>query len=165
MKQQYLEAGVIVGTHGVRGEVKVDPWADGPAFLTRFSTCYLGGKPVAVESARVHKSQVLLKLRGVDDLPAAAALRGAVVKVDRNAAAAGEGRVFVADLIGLPVFAEGREIGKVAEVLSLPANDVYVVRGEREYLIPAVSEFLEEVDVDAGVVRVRLLEGMASDEN
>jgi len=165
MKQQFLEAGVVAGTHGVRGEVKVNPWADGPEFLTLFHTCRLGGRPAEIESARVHKSQVLLKLRGVDDLTAAAALRGAVVTVDRDDAPLPPGKVFVADLIGLPVLADGREIGKIAEVLNMPANDVYVVRGEREYMIPAVSEFLEAVDVDGGFVRVRLLEGMASDEN
>lgn len=165
MKQQYLEAGVIAGTHGVRGELKINVWADGPEFLTQFRTCYLDGRPVEIESVRVHKNQVLMKLHGVDDLGAASALRGRVVKINRADAGLAEGKVFVADLIGLPVFAGERQIGQIAEVINMPANDVYVVRGEKEYLIPAVSEFLEEVDVDEGFVRVRLIEGMAADEN
>ena len=74
-----------------------------------------------------------------------------------------EGAVFIQDLVGLPVFCEETEIGKVKEILQLPSNDVYVVRGEHEYLIPAVPEFILERNVEEGYVRVRLLEGMQSD--
>ncbi len=52
MKQQYLEAGEIVGTHGIRGEVKILPWADGPEFLTGFDVLYLVGTACEVEAAR-----------------------------------------------------------------------------------------------------------------
>ena len=70
--------------------------------------------------------------------------------------------MFIADLIGLPVFAGGDEIGRIAEVLTLPANDVYVVRGAHEYLIPVVREYVLHVDPQAGVT-VRLVEGMQAD--
>jgi len=106
---------------------------------------------------------VLLKLEGVDTVEAAAALRGRIVSVRRDDAALAEGRVFVADLLGLPVFDGGREIGKLQDVLTMPAGDVYVVKGEREYLIPAVPAFVEQVDPDAGRIVVHLIEGMASD--
>lgn len=165
MKEQLLEAGEVVGTHGVRGEVKIMPWADGPEFLLGFDVLYLDSAAYPVESARVHKTLVLAKLQGVDDVNAAQALRGKTVKIDRSSLELEEGAVFIADLIGLPVFAGGEEIGKVADVLTMPGNDVYVVRGEHEYMIPAVSEFLESVDVEAGAVRVRLIEGMRTDEN
>jgi len=163
MKQTYLEAGQIVNTHGVRGEVKVQPWADGPEFLLDFDTVYLDGEPRRVEAARPQKTMVLLKLEGVDTVEAAAALRGRIVSVRRDDAALAEGRVFVADLLGLPVFDGGREIGKLQDVLTMPAGDVYVVKGEREYLIPAVPAFVEQVDPDAGRIVVHLIEGMASD--
>ena len=165
MKREFLEAGRVVNTHGIRGEIKISPWADGPSFLTRFRTLYLDGKPYEAESCRVHKEMVLAKLRGVDTVEAAQALRGKVVTVRHDEAEAPEGSVFIADLIGLPVEADGREIGRIEDVMKMPANDVYVVRGEHEYLIPAVSEFLEAVDLEAGVVRVRLIEGMESDED
>ena len=74
MKKPFLEAGQIVSTHGVRGDVKVMPWADDPEFLLDFDTVYLGGKPVRVQSCRVQKTCVLMKLEGVDDLDAAARL-------------------------------------------------------------------------------------------
>lgn len=165
MKQQYLQAGQIVSTHGVRGEVKVLPWADGPEFLCGFPQVFVGGTAYLVERARVQKTCTLLKLQGVNTVEEAQTLRDQVVLVDREQARLPEGRVFIADLLDLPVLAEGREIGRIAQVLDLPGNDVYVVRGEHEYMIPAVSEFLLEVNIDKGFVRVKLLEGMRSDEN
>lgn len=160
MKQQFLEAGEIVGTHGVRGEVKIYPWADGPEFLLNFDTLYLDGKPFEVETSRVHKTLVLAKLAGVDSVESAQKLRGRTVTIDREGLELEEGTVFIADLIGLPVFSGGVRIGTLKEVLTPPGNDVYVVEGEKRYMIPAVSEFLEKVDVEGGEIHVRLIEGM-----
>ncbi len=166
MKSRFLDAGEIVGTHGIRGEVKILPWADGPEFLQEFQTLYLDGEARAVESCRVHKSLLLVKLRGVDSVEAAQRLRGRVVQIDRESVTLAEGTVFIADLIGLPVFAEGERLGALKEVLTLPANDVYVVEGGgKRWMIPAVSEFLERVDVEAGEIHVRLIEGLESDAN
>ena len=165
MKKRFLEAGQIVSTHGVAGEVKILPWCDGPEFLRGFETLYIDGTAYGVESARVHKTMLLCKLRGVDDMNAAQALKNKVVCIDRNSADIPEGRVFISDLIGLPVIADGREIGTLKDVYTGPANDVYIVKGDRDYMIPAVSEFLEEVNVDGGFIRVRLIPGMASDES
>ena len=164
MLERFLETGQIVGTHGVRGEVKIQPWADGPEFLLDFKTLYLGDRPCAVEQSRVHKSMVLCKLKGVDSVEAAQALRGCVVKIDREEASLPEGRVFVADLIGLPVYADGAQIGTLREVLNYPASDVYVVKGEHEYLIPAVPAFVERATPEDGVY-VRLIEGLRTDED
>ena len=69
------------------------------------------------------------------------------------------------DLIGLPVVADGVEIGKLTDVLIQPGNDVYVVKGKHEYLIPAVKEYVEPLDPSEGVVRVHLIEGMQTDAN
>ena len=165
MKNQYLEAGEIVGTHGIRGEVKIMPWCDGPDFLKAFHTFYIEGTPYKVEAARVHKNMLLCKLQGVDDVSIAQTFKNKVVKIDRDSAPVAKGRVFIADLIGLPVYAEGEEIGTLKDVYSGPANDVYIVKGKREYMIPAVSEFLEDVNPDEGYIKVKLLEGLATDEN
>ena len=165
MKNQYLEAGEIVGTHGIRGEVKIMPWCDGPDFLKAFHTFYIEGTPFKVEATRVHKNMLLCKLQGVDDVSTAQTFKNKVVKIDRDSAPVAKGRVFIADLIGLPVYAEGEEIGTLKDVYSGPANDVYIVKGKREYMIPAVSEFLEDVNPDEGYIKVKLLEGMATDEN
>lgn len=161
MKERFLEAGEVVGTHGIRGEVKILPWADGPEFLLDFDRLYLDGKPFEVESSRIHKSLVLVKFQGVDDIETAQKFRGRTVTIDREGLTLEDGTVFIADLIGLPVFSEGRQIGILREVLTLPGNDVYVVEGEQRYMIPAVSEFLEKVDAEGGEIHVRLIEGMA----
>lgn len=157
---QYLEAGTIVSTHGVHGEVKILPWADGPEFLTLFDRVYLGGKEYAVTSSRVQKTCVLVKLQGVDTVEAAQALRNAVVWVNRADVELEEGTWFIADLVGLKVLCDDRELGVVKEVLTLPGNDVFVVAGEKEYMIPHVREFVPEIDPEAGFIRVRLIEGM-----
>ena len=164
MKKQFLEAGQIVSTHGVQGEVKIMPWCDGPEFLREFDRFYVEGTAYAVESSRIHKNMLLCKLQGVEDMSAAQGMKNKVVSIDRRDAHIPEGRVFISDLIGLTVYAEEQEIGVLKDVYTGPANDVYIVKGRREYMIPAVSEFLEEVKVDGGYIKVKLLEGMATDE-
>ena len=163
MKQRYLEAGQIVSTHGIRGELKVLPWADGPEFLTLFDRIYLKGREYALESARVQKTCVLLKLQGVDTVEAAQALRDAVVQVNREDVELEEGTYFIADLIGLSVLDGERKVGVIREIMTMPGNDVYVVQGEHTYMIPAVKEFLLETNLDQGYVRVKLIEGMQTD--
>ena len=161
MKSPYLPTGQIVNTHGLKGYVKIQPWADDPADLLDFDRFFIDGREYEVEQASLQKSMVLLKLAGVDTIDEAAKLRKSSHRpgdVELE-----EGVVFIADLIGLTVLADGVEIGKITEVLTPPGNDVYVVKGEREYLIPAVKEFVEELNPEAGFVRVHLIEGMESD--
>lgn len=102
MKHPYLQTGKIVSTHGVHGEVKLLPWADGPEFLLQFHTLYLDGKAYQVEQSRVQKTCVLLKLEGIDTVEAASALRDKVVSIARADAKLPEGSLFIADLLGLP---------------------------------------------------------------
>lgn len=165
MKNRFLEAGQIVNTHGIRGEVKIVPWCDSPEFLLQFDTLYLDGRPVNVLEARVHKGNVLARLEGVEDVNAAMVLKGRTVFIDRTGVELPEGRHFIADLIGLNVVDadSGEALGVVADVLTPPAHEVYVVKGEHEYLIPAVDEFVIETNVEGGYIRVRLIEGMRSD--
>ena len=160
----YLPAGEIVNTHGVRGEMRVLPWADSPDFLLGFSAVYVDGEKHAVESCRVQKTCVLLKLEGIDTVEQAQALRGKTVEIARADTELPAGTYFIADLIGMTVFDQsGVAIGELADVLSMPKHDVYVVRGEREYLIPAVPEFIKKIDAEARTVSAVVIEGMASD--
>ena len=160
-KKQFLEAGRIVNTHGVRGEVKIQPWADSPEFLKDFGTLYIDGAPVKVRSARVHKGCVIASLEDIDDVNGAMRLKGKLVSIDRRDAKLPEGGYFSQDIIGARVVDEnGAEVGTLAEVLNLPGSDVYVVRGEREILIPAVPQFILSRDIDAGVITVRMMEGL-----
>lgn len=165
MLQQYLEVGKITNTHGIMGEVRVQPWADSPEFLCRFKTLYVDKThwPIRVERARVHKNMVILKLEGVTDVPGALAMRNAILYIDRNDADLPEGSFFLADIMGLEVrdAQSGEVLGQIADILTLPANNVYVVRGgPREIMIPAVPQFIAETNVEGGYLRVNMIEGL-----
>ena len=163
MKLQFLEAGEIVSTHGVRGEIKVLPWADGPDFLCEFSRVRIDGAEYKVENCRVQKSCNLLKIQGIDTMEAAQAMRGKVVEIFRCDAP--EDLIFAAELIGVHVFDGETEIGTLTDVLDYPGNKVYVIKGDKEYMIPAVKAFILNTDVDAGTMQVRLIEGMEVSAN
>lgn len=161
MKNSFLEAGKIVNTHGVRGEVKIVPWADSAEFLQTFETFFIDGNAVKLITGRVHKGCLIAKLSGVDDVNAAMALKNKVVSIDRGDIELPDGRFFIADIIGARVVSEtGEELGCLREVLDLPAGNVYVVEGKREIMIPAVEEFILSTDAENGLITVRLIEGM-----
>ena len=163
MKLQYIEAGEIVTTHGVKGEIKLLTWLDSPEDLVDFDRCRIDGREYGMESVRVQKTCNLIKLQGVDTVEDANILRGKVLELYREDI--DDEVIFAAELIGMEVFAEGKSIGKIKEVLDYPGNAVYVVKGEFEYMIPAVKEFILDTDMEANRMQVKLLEGMRSDEN
>lgn len=161
MKQQYLEAGQIVNTHGIKGEVRIVPWADSALFLKKFKTFYIDNKPVRVLSSRVHKDMLIAQLEGITDINAAMPLKNKVIKIDRNDARLPKGSFFIQDILGASVVDEGgNEVGKLTDVLDRPGGQIYEVKGETEHLIPAVPEFVLKVDVDEGIIVVHLIEGM-----
>ena len=160
-KKQFLEAGRIVNTHGVRGEVKAEAWTDEPAVLAGLKTLYLEGRPLRTESARVHKGFVLLKLEGVDTVEAAMALKGKILTADRDSIPLAEGAFFLQDAIGQPVTEEdGTELGVLADILDYPAGRIFVVKGRTEHLIPEQGGFIRSFDPESGKLVVRLIEGM-----
>ena len=160
-KKQYIEAGRIVNTHGVAGEVKIEVWLDSPQFLKSFKRCFIDRREVKLLSARVHKGFLIVKLEGVEDVNAAMALKGRTVFMDRADARLPKGTFFLQDIIGASVVDEsGNEIGKLVDVMETPASNVYVVKGEQEHLIPAVPEFILSTDADNGIITVHLIEGM-----
>ena len=163
MRLQFVEAGEIVSTHGVRGEVKVLCWLDDPEMLCEFDRCRIAGKDYVMEQVRVQKTCNLVKLQGVDTMDAAQAMRGKTVELYREDI--DNEVIFAAELIGMEVFAEGQRIGKIKEVLAYPGNSVYVVKGEHEYMIPAVNQFILSTDMEKNEMQVKLIEGMRSDEN
>ena len=160
-KSKFLEAGEIVNTHGVRGEVKILPWTDSAEYLRGFKTLYINETPYAVKSSFVHKGCVIAALEGIEDVNAAMALKGRTVCFARADAHLPEGHFFLADILGARVVTEdGAEVGELVDIIENPTQNVYVVKGEREHLIPAVPEFIVNTDAESGVVTVRLIEGM-----
>lgn len=163
--KQYLEVGKVTNVHGLMGEVKVQPWADSPDFLCQFKTLYVDDAhwPIQVERARVHKNMVIMKFEGPSDVPSALSLRNAILYIDRADVDLPEGTFFLADIHGLEVrdAATGEVLGKIADVLTLPANNVYVVKGgAREMMVPAVPQFIAETNIAGGFIRVNMMEGL-----
>ena len=146
MIKEYLDIGQIVGTHGVRGEMRVNPRCDGPEFIKQFKTLYFdkkGEKPVKVVSSRVHGNLALVKLEGVDTVEAATALRNKVLYMKRSDAKIPAGSYFIAELTDCKVIdADDEEkcYGILSDVSETGANDVWHIKADdgKEYLIPAI---------------------------
>ncbi len=163
MKLPFIKAGEIVTTHGIKGEVKVLTWLDDPEMLCDFARCRIDGKEYTMENCRVQKTCNLVKISGIDTMEAAQAMRGKVIELYREDI--DEDVIFADELIGMEVFSQGENIGKIVDVLDYPGNMVYVVKGEHEYMIPAVSAFVLDTDMEANAMQVKLIEGMGSHEN
>lgn len=166
MKSKFLEAGEIVNTHGIQGELRIVSWCDSPDFLCQFDTLYIDGKAVKVLSARPHKGSILAVLEGVSTVEEAMRLKGKIVEIDRTGVTLPDGRHFLADLMGLEVrhADTGEVLGTITDILTPPAHEVYEVKGgKHSYLIPAVDEFLIETNMEGGYIRMRPIEGMETD--
>lgn len=159
--KQYVEAGKIVNTHGVTGEVKIEVWLDSPAFFKTFKRLFINGAEKKILSAREHKQFIIARLEGVEDLNAAMALKGKTVEILRADARMKDGEFFVQDILGFTAVDEdGHTVGKLVDAFETPASMLYVVRGESEHLIPAVREFILGIDAEKEEIRVHLIEGM-----
>ena len=159
--KQYVEAGKIVNTHGVTGEVKIEAWLDSPAFFKTFKRLFINGAEKRVLSAREHKQFIIARLEGVEDINAAMALKGKTVEILRADARMKDGEFFVQDILGFTAVDEdGHTVGKLVDAFETPASMLYVVRGESEHLIPAVREFILGIDAEKEEIRVHLIEGM-----
>ncbi|MBE6924704.1 MAG: 16S rRNA processing protein RimM, partial [Ruminococcaceae bacterium] len=114
-------------------------------------------------SCRVQKTCNLVKLSGIDTMEAAQAMRGKTIELYREDI--DDEVIFAAELIGVEVYQDGQAIGKITDVLDYPGNSVYVVKGDHEYMIPAVKQFILNTNVDGNRMDVKLIEGMRTDEN
>ncbi len=158
----------IAGAHGIGGFFRVEALTDDPERLKKLRDVCVGieandAVPVIVEAVRMLHRSVVIKLKGVDDRTAAEALRNKFIFVARkDLARPGRGRWFVHDIIGCAVVTvDGREVGEVTDVMKSGAQDIWVVRqGAKEHLIPAVAEFITEVDIARRRIVIRPIEGL-----
>lgn len=156
-----IETGRIVNTHGLRGEVKIEPWADSAEAFCAFERLFVDGAERRVERSRVQKRFVIAKLAGIDSIEDGEKLKNRIVYVPREDLELGEDKVLLSDLVGCRALdEEGRELGQVTGILTPPGGDVLEIEGEREILVPVNGGFLLDADVEAGTVTVRLIEGM-----
>lgn len=172
MKKNFLEVGRIVSTHGLNGDVKVEPWCDNCKFLCEFKYLYFENydfKKIKILSAKVHKNSVLMKIDGVNSIEQAELLRGKVLFMNREDIDLPKGKFFIQDILNLRVFDVNTNLyyGKVTDVIKTGANDVYQITNEdnKNYLIPAIKDVICEVNVDNNFMKIRPLKGIFDDEN
>ena len=168
MVLEFITAGQIVNTHGIRGEIKILPQGVDVDILCRVKTIYIDGEPRTVSASRVHKGCLLAKLPGVDDMDAALALKNKTITIRRKDVKLPKGLYFDQELIGLIArnAETGEELGTLEEVMDYPAHKVYAVRGGAdEYLIPAVPAFVKAIDIKANTIDIIVWEGLGSHEN
>ena len=166
--EDMLRVGVISSTHGVRGEVKVFPTTDDAARFNDLKTVFLDtGKELLkleISGVKFFKNMVILKFKGYDNINDIECYRGRELWITRDQAVPlGEDENFVADLIGLSVVTdEGETLGVMKDVMFTGANDVYVVEREngKELLLPAIKDCIMDVDLEAGVMKVHVLDGL-----
>lgn len=167
MIKEFLEIGQISSTHGIRGEVRVNPWCDSPDFLKRFKTLYYdknGNKPIKIDSCRPHGNVVIMKLSEVDTVEEAQKLRGKTLYMKRSEAKLPSGTWFIQELIGCNVFDADNEsisYGKITDVSETGANDIWFIeKDNKQYIIPAIKDVVISVDVANDRVFIRPLKGI-----
>lgn len=170
MQKQFLEVGKIVGTHGVRGEMRVECWANSPEFLKKFKKLYLDeGKTEIAVSCRPHKNIALMTAKNVGSIEEADLLRGKILYIDRDDVKLEKGEHFVQDIIGLQVIDadNGTVYGTVKDVLKTGSNDVYEMKAEdgKMYYIPVIPDILDRFDFDGGAVYIHPMKGLFDDED
>lgn len=166
---EYPECGKIINTHGCRGGVKIEPWCDSPEVFASLPAVYLkngtGTVRLPVRRASVFRRFVFAELEGVNTMEQAEELRGKILYARREDLGLSPDTVLVAELIGMPVFdaRTGGKLGVMKEVIHPGATDIYVIdTGKGEAMVPAVPEFVQEIDAKKGVL-LAPIEGMFDD--
>lgn len=166
--EKYFQVGIITSTHGIAGEVKVFPTTDDARRFKLLKEVILDtGKTqisMEIEGVKFFKQFVILKFKGIDSINDVEKYRKCALIIPRKDAVRLEkDEYFAADLMGLEVRNEdGRRIGMLKSVMETGANDVYVIDLDdgRELLLPAIRQCVLEVDVEAGFMRIHILDGL-----
>ena len=166
--EELLQVGVITSTHGVRGEVKVFPTTDDAARFKQLKHVLLDTgremKPLEIQGVKFFKQFVILKFKGIDNINDIERYKRCPLLVERkDAVELKEDEYFIADMIGIQVETEDGEVfGTLKDVMETGANDVYIIDGNdgKEYLFPAIKQCILNIDLEAGVITVHILDGL-----
>lgn len=167
MKER-LEVGQIVNTFGIKGFVKVYPYVDDIKRFDNLKTIYLKSKnkenKFEIEEAKYQKNMVLLKLKGIDTIEQAEVLRNSYIEIERkDAVKLEEGQYFIADLLGLDVFADtGEKLGTLDDIYNTGSSDIFVVKNElgKQFLLPHIDEVIKNIDLENGKITVHIIDGL-----
>lgn len=171
MKKQFLEAGKISGTHGVRGMVRIQSWCDSNEVFCGFKKLYLdknGDKFITVNNASSHGTVVIAKIKGIESVEQAEQLRNKVVYVKREQLNIEEGTYLIQDLLQCDVYDadSSKLLGKITDVSKTGSNDVWhITNNTGEYLIPVIDDVVISVDIENEKVVIRPLKGIFDDED
>ncbi len=151
-----MELGKIVNTFGLKGELKVYPYVD---YIPKVKNVYINGKPMEIERARNQKNIVVIKLKGIDTIEQAEGLKNAMIEMERDdAPELPEGTYYISDLIGFDVYTdEGELLGKLDDIFTTGANDVYQVG---KILLPAIKDVIKQIDTQNKKIVVHILKGL-----
>lgn len=168
--KQFLEVGKIVNTHGIRGELKVQPWCDGVDFIKQLDTLYLdenGADALKVVSVREHKNCAVIRFSGIDDINSAEKYKNRVLYCNRDDAQIDENANYIQDIIGCVVkdAENGTQYGKVLDVLNYGASDILEIEnnGKKNY-VPLIDDIVKKIDCENLVVEIIPMKGLF-DEN
>ncbi|MBU5455763.1 ribosome maturation factor RimM [Caproiciproducens sp. MSJ-32] len=145
-----LRVGKILNTHGLKGELKVLPLTDNPRRYDDLEFVLLDGKEVKLEGCKYQKDRVILKLEGINTIEEAERLKNKYLEIPREyAVELEEDTYFIADLIGCTVYdTEGRNLGKIYDVIQTKNNDVYWIREPKELLIPVLLDIVLDINIE-----------------
>lgn len=163
---ELIEVGQIVNSHGIRGEVKLNPWTDDIADLLELDVFYLkNGEELHVEQSRIHKNCLIIRFAEIRDMNGAERLKGTILFTEKTELP--EGRYYIADLLGMEVFENGELLGVLQDVFPTGANDVYDIKTpeRKSILIPAIDGVILDVDVQAKRMEVSLPAGLLDEKD
>ncbi|PTH23927.1 ribosome maturation factor RimM [Staphylococcus arlettae] len=164
-----VEVGKIVNTHGIKGEVKVKSNSDftdtrfQPGEVLTIEQTHKEPVMLTVASHRMHKGLHMLTFEGINNINDIEHLKGQVLLQERDheEIELAENEFYYSDIIGCTVFDdEDTPLGRVIEIFETGANDVWVVKGDKEYLIPYIADVVKEVDVEGRTIHITPLEGL-----
>lgn len=161
--KEFLEAGKICNTHGLKGHLKIMPWTDSPYVYEDFEFLYIDNKEYCIEELRYQKNFVILKLKGIDDATKASEYKEKTVFCDkRDIGALNDDTYFVADLISCEIVEDGVVLGSVIDVINNGAADLYEIRQPDNtfFYLPAIKENILKVDIQNKIINVKLPKGL-----
>lgn len=152
-----LKVGKIVNTHGLKGEVKVIPLTDNPKRFNDLEFVLIDGKEVNVQGCKYQKDRVIVKLQGVDKIEQAEKLKNKFMEIHReNAVELEEDCYFIADLKGCTVVdTDGKDLGKIYDVIQTKNNDVYWIKKPKELLIPVLLDIVKDINIEEKLITIR----------
>lgn len=171
MKMTYLKIGKIVGSHGIKGMVRIECWCDSPEFLCKFKRLFTEENESAVlsvEKASPHKNIALVKIKGIDTIEQAEEMRGQVLYIFRDDARLPKGQYFIEEILGCKVYdaTTNQLYGVISDISPTGANDIWHIKNNgKEYLFPSVPHFVNNVNIIDETIYINPPKGIFDDED